>query len=594
MLILETLEFNNVFSYGPETQTVILNKDTLTLLNGVNGAGKSSIPTVLEELFYNKNSRGIKKGDVKNRQAKAYFMASTFRNGNDVYRLVKNVASTAKVTLTKNGEDISGHTATQTYDMVEKIIGLEFNTFSKLVYQSMASGLDFLTATDANRKKFLVSLLGLEKYAEVQEHVKSAIYECKADLRLYTDKVDYIVNNISKIDSSKLTHKTLLIEPAISVHLHAEIAELELQLKNLKDTNLEIEKNYKAKLVWEEAKRNKPNQPPVPVTIFDYKDKLAIIGSDISRTEAELKSYEKIETECPTCKRKFEDHDEQHKTDAINTCKTKLLQLSEDKKILLVEQHVDFSWTEFYKAMERINQLEKGYDSSKPTETVSAGDILEPLNRLREQLTFETQQLEKVRKSNLESERHNSQVDLLTKQLTQLKTDLISATDSKEQAQNRLQKLEILGAAFGTKGLISYKIESSIKAFEEMINEYLSLLSEGGFALTFEVEETKLALNLLDAGQEISINSLSSGELCRVNTACLLAIRKMMTAICKVDINLLFLDEVVSVLDKEGKDTLVEVLLNEKLNSFAVSHGYHHPLASSLSVFKREGFSYVE
>lgn len=594
MLVLKTLEFNNVFSYGPDTQTVYLDKDSLTLLNGVNGAGKSSIPTVLEELFYNKNSRGIKKSDVKNRQAKSYFMASNFCNGEDEYRVVKNVSSTAKLFLYKNGEDISGHTATQTYELIEKIIGLEFNTFSKLVYQSMASGLDFLTATDANRKKFLVSLLGLEKYAEIQELVKVAISECKTDLKSHSDKVDYIVSNISKIDSTKLTYKCVEIEVPISEYLHPEIASLELQLKNLKDTNLEIEKNYKAKLAWEKAEREKPNKPPVEVTIFDYKDKLAIIGADISRAETELKSYEGIKTECPTCKRKFEDHDEQHKTDAIAACKNKILQLNEDKKILLVEQHIDSDWTKFYKVCETLRQLKEGYDSSKPTETISAGDILESLNRLKEQLTFETSRLEKTRKINLEVEKHNSQVDLLAKQLTQLKTDLVSASSAKDIAQNRLQKLEILGAAFGTKGLISYKIESSIKAFEEMINDYLSLLSDGSFALTFEVEETKLALKLLDAGQEISINSLSSGELCRVNTACLLAIRKMMTAICKVDINLLFLDEVVSVLDKEGKDTLVEVLLNEKLNSFAVSHGYNHPLASAISVVKEKGFSYVK
>lgn len=594
MLKLKTLEFNNVFSYGPETQIVYLDKNSLTLLNGVNGAGKSSIPTVLEELFYNKNSRGIKKGDVKNRQAKTYFMASDFSYGDDEYRIVKNVSSTAKLFLYKNGVDISGHTATQTYEMIEKIIGLEFNTFSKLVYQSMASGLDFLTATDANRKKFLVSLLGLEKYAEVQELVKVAISECKTDLKSHSDKVDYIVSNIAKIDSTKLTTRALEVEIPVSEYLHSEIAIAELKIKNLRETNLEIEKNLKAKEAWERAERDKPKQPPVKVSISDYKDKLAIIGSDISRAEIELKSYEKIETECPTCKRKFEDHDEQHKTDAIASCKAKLIQLNEDRKILLVEQHIDADWVKFHKVCETLRQLKEGYDSSKPTEIISAGDILEPLNRLREQLTFETARLEKTRKANLEVEKHNSQVDLLSKQLVQLKTDLVSATSAKDTAQNRLQKLEILGAAFGTKGLISYKIESSIKAFEEMINEYLSLLSDGSFALTFEVEETKLALKLLDAGQEISINSLSSGELCRVNTACLLAIRKMMTAICKVDINLLFLDEVVSVLDKEGKDTLVEVLLNENLNSFAVSHGYDHPLASTITVVKKEGFSYVE
>jgi energy-coupling factor transporter ATP-binding protein EcfA2 len=108
------------------------------------------------------------------------------------------------------------------------------------------------------------------------------------------------------------------------------------------------------------------------------------------------------------------------------------------------------------------------------------------------------------------------------------------------------------------------------------------------------MDEAKLAIKLYDSGEEVGIASLSSGEYNRVNTATLLAVRKMLSSLSKVNINILFLDEVVSVLDQHGKDILIELLLSEPdLNSFVVSHGYVHPLADKIELEKVGTFSRI-
>jgi len=153
-------------------------------------------------------------------------------------------------------------------------------------------------------------------------------------------------------------------------------------------------------------------------------------------------------------------------------------------------------------------------------------------------------------------------------------------------------RLETLVASMGSKGLIAYKIESLVKVFEELINEYLQVLSDGEFTLKFVMDETKLQINLRSDSVDMDIKSISSGEFNKVNTATLLAVRKMLTSISKIDINLLFLDEVVAVLDPESKDTLINLLLSEEnLNTIVVSHGYTHPLASRLNVIKENKIS---
>jgi DNA repair exonuclease SbcCD ATPase subunit len=143
--------FSNILSYGEGN--LIRFKDPVTQLIGSNGAGKSSIPIILEEGLFNKNSKGIKKGDLLNKFSTkpTYNISIQFDVEQDHYFIKKEVGTTTKVTLFKNDEEITGHTTTQTYKLVEGVLGVDFPTFTKLVYQSMVSSLDFISATDSTR-----------------------------------------------------------------------------------------------------------------------------------------------------------------------------------------------------------------------------------------------------------------------------------------------------------------------------------------------------------------------------------------------------------------------------------------------------------
>ena len=59
-----------------------------------------------------------------------------------------------------------------------------------------------------------------------------------------------------------------------------------------------------------------------------------------------------------------------------------------------------------------------------------------------------------------------------------------------------------------------------------------------------------------------------------------------MANISKTKLNLLFLDEIMGVLDEEGKDSLIAVLMKENLNTLIVSHEFQHPLVPQVLVSK--------
>ena len=84
MITLQKLQWNNCFSYGSNNE-IDLDGQTVTQILGTNGMGKSSIPLIIEEALYNKNSKGIKKADIPNRYLNnGYDIILNFTKDDDV------------------------------------------------------------------------------------------------------------------------------------------------------------------------------------------------------------------------------------------------------------------------------------------------------------------------------------------------------------------------------------------------------------------------------------------------------------------------------------------------------------------------------
>ena len=107
MIILQKLKWDNCFSYGAGNELNLADA-TLTQLVGTNGVGKSSIPLILEEILFNKNSKNVKKADIANRYVnKGTILVLTFTVDMTYTNITVIRRATLKCKLTKNGEDIS-------------------------------------------------------------------------------------------------------------------------------------------------------------------------------------------------------------------------------------------------------------------------------------------------------------------------------------------------------------------------------------------------------------------------------------------------------------------------------------------------------
>jgi DNA repair exonuclease SbcCD ATPase subunit len=243
MIILKKLKWDNCFSYGEDNE-LDLDRSTLTQLVGTNGVGKSSIPLILEEVLFNKNSKNVKKADIANRYINnGYNISLSFTVDDDEYCISVLRRAALKCKLTKNGEDISSHTASNTYKTLGEVLGIDFKTFSQLVYQNTNASLQFLTATDTNRKKFLIDLLKLDEYVSFFEIFKEAVRVKANEITGTNAKLATIQKWLSDniLEDSEILDKLVL--PKINEEDEESLRSLQLQFENISEKNKKINLN---------------------------------------------------------------------------------------------------------------------------------------------------------------------------------------------------------------------------------------------------------------------------------------------------------------------------------------------------------------
>ena len=234
-------------------------------------------------------------------------------------------------------------------------------------------------------------------------------------------------------------------------------------------------------------------------------------------------------------------------------------------------------------------------NNSLPSQVLDANELNSSISELKLKISRAREELQEVINENSKRQKHNTRIQVILEQTEEFERELEKITEGLSAQEKISTNLEVLKKAFSTNGLIAYKLENLVKEFEDLTNEYLAELSDGRFNINFVVENDKLNVSLSDNGNTVDILALSSGELARVNTATLISIRKLMSSISKSRINVLFLDEVINVLDETGREKLVEVLLTEEgLNTYIVSHGWTHPLLEKVEVIKESKISRLE
>ena len=386
MIILKNLEWSNCFSYGKGNK-LTLDKDPIVQLVGKNGHGKSSIGLILEEVCYNKNSKGIKRSDVLNRHIDGtkYSIKLEFDKDGDIYTIDTTRGSSQAIKFTKNGDDISSHTATSTLKTIEEVIGLDGASFAQLIYQSSASSLEFLTATDTNRKKFLINLLNLEGYTKAHDIFKGLVKDLSTSVTAISAKIETVNSWIDTNKKIDLVEKPLQELPELlsisTIEEANQISLLNENIRTIEATNKRINQNNEYKLLLskiplEELESDIPKVKDISKESIEY--------VEVQRSARDARSFiakmGKVSDTCPTCSQAVD-----------NSTSKQLIKEQEDIIKAAVEREAELfalieSAEKDKKWVERVNKYKTEYENYSalidPTMTESLLDKAEISNKI--------------------------------------------------------------------------------------------------------------------------------------------------------------------------------------------------------------------
>jgi len=371
---------------------------------------------------------------------------------------------------------------------------------------------------------------------------------------------------------------------------------LTIELQNIAEKNKKISSNnqYKALIqAIDIASIQSQSLSHIDYDPLVYEHgELKAVATGAQRTLARL---EKMKDQCPTCDQPIDISvekamiEEEH--EKLKASKERLDELAEEIE-RIKENNTQFAANE--RDQSDWENLYRSIDNTLQSSPVDRGQLDSSISSVQDRLQRSKDEVARISAENEKRTKRNTRI-----QVVQEQSDAFTAQLEECQAELGIQSklesnLEVLKKSFSTNGLLAYKIENLVGELEELANEYLAELSDGRFTLEFVVSNDKLNVQITDNGNIVDILALSSGELARVNTATLIAIRKLMSSISKSRINVLFLDEVIGVLDDVGREKLVEVLLGEELNTYVVSHGWTHPLLEKIEVVKNGNVSGLE
>ena len=186
-----------------------------------------------------------------------------------------------------------------------------------------------------------------------------------------------------------------------------------------------------------------------------------------------------------------------------------------------------------------------------------------------------------------EEEKEYDSIQLLKYQQREidLKLDIKQLDNDMEQYSQRIEVLEFWKTGFSSTGIPSMLIDESTPFMNQKISEYLDMLTNGRYIVSFDtLAETKagefrdkISVRVLDTHTQANTRvQLSGGQTRIIDIATILTLGDLQSAIQDMKINILLFDEIFDSLDEENVGYVAKVLNKLKIGKSIVIISHRH------------------
>lgn len=550
---IQSIELKNFASYGNKVQSIEFDENNaeLFLTLGKNGEGKTTIANAIVFALYGK-VEGVRMADLPNRINKELWVRIKLQcKGTDV-EITRGLApGIFKVLLNGVEFDKAGKKSVQDY-LEEEIFGIPYHVFKNIIILSVNDFKSFLTMTNSDKRQIIDRMFGFSILNEMQQTIRDERKGLKTDLDSYDRELAQLNENISSVNQ-----KLEVLKAESKEKDKKKIEELKSSLVNYNNNKIKLEEAQKK-----------------------ISESIGTLGSDLTEKQS---TYSSLQHQLKSLKKKLD----LYENNSCPTCESDLTgNFHEDRKKELS--------AEFNSLPSKMEEAEAAVNSIKDdistlrTKEVSVRDKVSTLNtNIR---TFKNE-LIKIKES-IEGSKDFSHLEEIIDGFHTQEKEKGELKDTKSAEYNFLEYVEEVLGEDGVKNLAIKTILPGLNANIAAMTQTMHL----HFHIRFD-EKFNCIINHL--GEEINAMTLSTGERKKADFIIIIAIIKILK-LRFPQLNLLFLDELLSSVDADGVHNILKILSQvikeNKINTFVINHTElpRELFDKKIQIYRENGFSKFE
>lgn len=561
MLKFKSISIRNFLSYGTVPTIIPLDRPGTTLVLGENldatssgvgsnGVGKTAVINALTYALYDAPISSISKDNLVNNINKKNMEVVVEFSKDDTDYCVKRVrkskagAEGNHTHLYKNGVDVTPDSSRNVNKEIERIIGMPYELFVRIITFSADLGAFFDLPTRshyaANQTDIIEELFDLKILSEKAEILKKEISGTEKSLETNQNKIDQLKKEHERhnkqIESAKGRIDNWYVQNK------KDIRDIQSKLKKIDNVDIEQQSilNRELKDLNSELREAIGKQQTIESNI-----KRSTAANEKRKKELEHLSNAK----CPYCLQAF-----QSSKGDIEKIREQIQKSQNDIELLKVELE---------NADSTIESLTARHKDIKPRITVSDFDELLEIKGKVEAYQLKLSELQQATNPHIETLK-----DLEKVEIEEIDMSTINTLKRKIDHQKFLLKVLTRKDSFVRKVLL----DKNIPYLNERLAYYLTEL---GLPHTVEFSHEMTAL-ISEFGKSMDFGNLSKGQRARVNIALSFAFRDVLQKASDF-VNVCMLDEVLDTgLDEVGIQAVARMLKQkareERISMFIISH----------------------
>lgn len=512
------IKLMNFMSY--DSKIFDLPENGLIYITGANGTGKSSILEAVSVCLWGKSLRGA--SPWRDGQKGKVVIELVVNGKTLVVKRERDTNDKKSLSFTVDGSGEQYPTATKAQEALCTHVG-QWDPWRKTSVLSSQDAAHFSSATDAEKKRLLETLIGLERFEVAQKEAK--------------DQTNGIKERLAKAQATYQSHQT-------------SVAVLSASLGRLIESRGILEKMAGT----QEAKRAQLLEE-----IQQAKSQVAKINSNLAALRSEQVAAQQ---ELASTTRALDLHIQANATECF-ACGSKLKQAPDDRHKDLTLQSANLQAKIVYLSGQ-LRQQQTSLQMAAFKQSSLEGDLRQLDSTAIDSLQVVNKQVEQTEQ------------ELTAKQLEATEAKYCVDTAEQELSVNA-HTIELLSI----RRIRNRLLLDAIALATPLIQQRLAQLSDN---ITVEISPTSemangntkdaISLKITGAGGSDGYTSCSGGQRRRIDVGILLGLADLACAYTGQDRESLFLDEIFDALDGQGIERIQDLLLDiaSKEQVFLISH----------------------